>query len=172
VLEPQAAWQVVYTETLAANTANWQVPISGTWSVLRLTFSGRLNRASVAGRDYLLQINGDTGTNYWYTSQQTSATTASVQSAATAASIRIGQGAGNLGRTDEHALFTIHISQEASRWRMLTWHFSGGAADGYAMVTGAGQWRTTTAITSVDLLSSDATTVMASGFKVTVEGLP
>jgi hypothetical protein len=166
-----SAWKLIYEETLASNINPWVIPVSGAYSILRVSFVGRINRVSVATRDIRLQFNGSTATNYFYTSNQTSATAGSVQSAADNSFIRLGPTAGDLGRTDENALFTLHIAQHPNRWRMVHWHFSGGGVGGYVNVTGSGQWRDTAAITSIDLVNDEIQFTMAAGSQIIVEGL-
>lgn len=153
-----ATYEPIATTTLgsATNTITFN-SIPGTYTDLRLVFL--VNTASASGDPVRLRINNDTGTNYSYTYLDGSGTAAASARATNGTIIPLGLNATT--STTIPTFYTADFFSYAGSTNKTI--LSTGNADkngsGYIVVN-VGLWRSTAAITRIDLInpSSDFNT--------------
>lgn len=166
--------QLITSTSLLGTTASVQLPITGAYNYLKVLWRAR-SSAAVAAQQMYLQINGDTGNNYGWQTNEANAANA-VSGTHSTAGVNVIQIATITGASATSSLwfasgeFTVGGASDTTNYKTVS---GVGAAfvtatNSYAGTYG-GQWQSAAAVTSLTL--SPATGSFVTGCVFSVYGL-
>jgi hypothetical protein len=146
--------------------------IPSTYRDLEVVVSGRSNSGSSAAVNLLMQLNGDTGSNYDYEYTQANGTTTSSGQSIATTNLSVGLLSGNTAAAGLSGGDRIRIHDYASTTFYKTTSSQGGGDGGTGVFyngTYAGNWKNTSAVTTLTVWPSSGG--FMDGSKVTVYGV-
>ena len=154
----------IATTTLGSDTSSYTFSsIPSTYTDLILIISGI---AAIANKDYRIQFNGDTATNYSVTTILGSGTAASSSRRTNANEIVLNNNGVSSGAYNQ----IIHINNYANTTTYKTTLGRSNSAGGSAEST-VGLWRSTSAINSIKYMVGDLTNALGTGSTFTLYGV-
>jgi hypothetical protein len=154
--EPQGAYDSLATVTLSADTTTVSfVGIPNTYKHLQVRIFARSNRATYPVDDPVMQLNGDTGSNYTnHTIYGDGATTGTFASAPRSNIRGAGSLASSAGSGWSAGVMDILDYTNTSKYKTVKWlqgYDTNGTVAGYGglIVLTSGAWMNTNAVTSI-----------------------